>query len=208
LAEGTGSEAAEEIVRLRELGALDERTVLIHAVGLEEAGWRMVRESGAGVIWCPRSNLFTLGRSLAPEVIRSGVPLALGTDSPLTAEGDILDEINAARELAGADDTFVRDLVSGAARKLLRLPPQPEDWIAAPGFGEPPELVIIAGRLRLISPALAGQLQLEIRAEFFPMRMEGRPPVLVRWNTPRLLEDTRRFLGDSHVRLAGREVSA
>ena len=30
------------------------------------------------------------------------------------------------------------------------------DWIAAPAFGEPPELVVIGGEIRLISPALGG----------------------------------------------------
>jgi hypothetical protein len=38
--------------------------------------------------------------------------------------------------------------------------------------------------------------------------MESRPPVLVRWNVPRMLEETARHLGDGEVRLAGRRVLA
>ena len=34
LGEGTDADTAEEIFRLHDLGALDERTVLVHAVGL------------------------------------------------------------------------------------------------------------------------------------------------------------------------------
>ncbi|HXP85555.1 MAG TPA: hypothetical protein VN841_12585 [Bryobacteraceae bacterium] len=64
LGEGTDDGAAQELFRLHELGTLDRRTVLVHAVGLSRAGWELVAQTGASVIWCPRSNLFTLGRTL------------------------------------------------------------------------------------------------------------------------------------------------
>ena len=93
LGEGTDASAEEEVFRLHELGALDSRTVLVHAVGLTREGWDLVRSAGASVIWCPRSNLFTLGRTLSMAALE-GIPFALGTDSSLTAEGDLLDELN------------------------------------------------------------------------------------------------------------------
>lgn len=197
--EGTDTDAALEIFKLHELGVLDERTVLIHAVGFRSDGWELIRKTRASVVWCPRSNLFTLGRTLSREVIDSGAPMALGTDSALTAEGDLLDEISAARELGGNDSS-----VDGRA---LRLPPQPDDWIAAPGFGQPPELVVIGGRIRLIGPRLARALPPRICRDFYPLRIETRPPVLVRWNVPRMLEDAAQHLGEE-VRLAGRRVCA
>jgi hypothetical protein len=170
--------------------------VLIHAVGFRAEGWNLIRKTGAGVIWCPRSNLFTLGRTLSPEVIASGVPIALGTDSPLTAEGDLLDEIHAAGPLAGSD-----------APRLLRLPERSDDWIAAPGFDEPPELVVVGGRIQLIGPRLARALPPRICREFYPLRIETRPPVLVRWNVPRMIEEAAQYIGED-VRLAGRKVCA
>jgi len=194
LAEGTDSSAAEEIFRLHELGALTDRTVLVHAVGLTPEGWDLVRRAGAAVIWCPRSNLFTLGRTLSREVIESGIPIALGTDSSLTTEGDFLDELR----FAGADATD--------AARILRLPPRPDDWIAVPAPGAPPELVVIGGSIRLISPALSEPLPPGLRSAFTPLGVEARPRVLVRWNIPQLLEDTRRYLDQEPVRLAGREV--
>jgi cytosine/adenosine deaminase-related metal-dependent hydrolase len=198
--EGTDVAAAEEISKLHELGVLTERTVLIHAVGFREDGWELIRKAGAAVVWCPRSNLFTLGRTLSRDAVASGIPMALGTDSPLTAEGDLLDEIRAARELDWQYD-------SSAAARILRLPPHPDDWIAAPAFGEPPELVVIGNRIRLIGPRQARALPPRICREFYPLRIETRPSVLVRWNVPRMLEETSRHLGDD-VRLAGRKVSA
>jgi hypothetical protein len=196
--EGIDEDAAAEIFRLHELGVLDQRTVLIHAVGFRADGWELVRQARAGVVWCPRSNLFTLGRTLSREVVESGIPVALGTDSPLTAEGDLLDEIRAAREL-------VPDFASGAAARLLRLPPRPDDWIAVPAFGEPPELVVLGGRIHLIGPRLARALPPRICREFYPLWIETRAPVLVRWNVPRMLEEASQHL-EEDVRLAGRKV--
>jgi hypothetical protein len=198
LGEGTDAEAASEIFRLRELGALTERTVLVHAVALTGAGWDLVKCAGAAVIWCPRSNLFTLGRTLGREVIESGVRIALGTDSPLTAEGDLLDEIRFAREFGAA----ARQLVGSGARDVLRLPMRPDDWIAVREFGAAPELVVIGGEIRLISPALAAGLPRDVAAGFHWLCVEGRPPVLVRWDIPGLIEETRGYLRE--IQLGGR----
>jgi cytosine/adenosine deaminase-related metal-dependent hydrolase len=194
--EGTDDDAAEEILKLHELGVLKEQTVLIHAVGFRADSWDLIRRVGAGVVWCPRSNLFTLGRTLSQEVIASGIPIALGTDSALTTEGDFLDEIRAAGDLSGGD-----------AAHLLRLPAQPDDWIAAPAFGEPPELVVIGNRIRLIAPRLARALPPHVCREFHSLRIETRPSVLVRWNVPRMIQEAAEYLGQD-VRLAGRRVCA
>src|SRR5262249_22190586 len=93
LGEGTDAESRDEIFRLRDLGALTDRTVLVHCVALDAEGWKLVADAGASVAWCPRSNEFTLGRTIDLNDVPEGVPLVLGTDSPLTATGDLLDEI-------------------------------------------------------------------------------------------------------------------
>jgi hypothetical protein len=200
LGEGTDEAAAQEIFRLKQVGALTDRTVLIHAVGLREEGWKLVREAGASVIWCPRSNIFTLGRTL--DFQATGVPVALGTDSPITACGDLLEELLFVREKFGLDEPCLRSLVGSQAQQILRLPERPQDWIAAPAFGDPPELVVIGGQIRLISPRLADVAS----SEFSPIQIEGRPLVLVRMDTRQLLERTTGFL-DSPVCLGGRHVS-
>ncbi len=205
LGEGTDAAAANEIFRLHELGALTERTVLVHAVGLNAEGWDLVKRAGAAAVWCPRSNLFTLGRTVDPARIPAGVRLALGTDSSLTAYGDLLDEIRFTQGFfAPKAGARACDLVMNSAREILRLPPQPGDWIAVGEFGSQPELVVIGGEIRLISPRLAEQLAPAERRLFYPLRVESRQPVLVRWNVPRLLEDTMRWLPE--IRLAGRRV--
>lgn len=205
LAEGTDACAADEIFRLHELGALDSRTVLIHAVGLTAEGWHLVKQAGASAIWCPRSNLFTLNRTLDPTL---DIPLALGTDSPITAQGDLLDELRFVAETYSLPPSTLLDLVTTAPASILRLPPRHDDWIAAPAFGQPPELVVIGAKIKLISHRLASALPEWLRRKFSPLALEGRPEVLVRWNIPQLLRDTRQHLGSGPFRLAGRKVTA
>jgi cytosine/adenosine deaminase-related metal-dependent hydrolase len=204
LGEGTDRGAAEEVFRLHEMGALDSRTVLIHAVGLTPDGWDLVKRAGASVIWCPRSNLFTLARTLSPDF---AVPIALGTDSPITAQGDLLDELRFVADLHKLPGACLQKLVTTAASEILRLPPRPEDWIAATAFGSPPELVVIGGSIRLISPRLAVEFPKNLRQNFALLRTEGRPEVFVRWNIPKLLQDTRQAFGSDAICLGGREIS-
>uniref|UniRef100_A0A372ILD3 Amidohydrolase-related domain-containing protein n=2 Tax=Paracidobacterium acidisoli TaxID=2303751 RepID=A0A372ILD3_9BACT len=74
-----------------------------------------------GLIWCPVSNLFNLGRTLSLDHIQCHSSVALGTDSPLTAEGDLLDHIRfIARELQ-AQPALLYELVTTRAAHLLRL---------------------------------------------------------------------------------------
>ena len=197
--EGTDSHAASEIFRLHEMGALDGRTILVHGVALEGDGLELARRAGAAVVWCPSSNLFLLGRTLSPEVLNSGLPIALGSDSALTACGDLLDEIRLARQLSGLD---IRPLVTSNPAAILRVQPG-NDWIAVSEFGQPPDLVRMGERIRLISPALADQL--ESRDGFHEIRLEGRAPVLVDMDIPRLYEETAAVLGPQ-IFLAGRRV--
>ena len=206
LAEGTDEESAQEIFELERLGALDSRTVLIHAVGLTAVGWERVAQAEASVVWCPQSNLFSLGKTLDLRSIPGDVRVALGTDSPLTSEGDMLDELRAAEAYCRAEQ--LQRMVSCTARSILRQPIHDDDWIAVAQPGDPPQLVVVRDMIALISPALARQLPRSLRQQFYPFQIEGRPPVLVRWNVPEWIEETRRCLGAIPLHLGGRRVLA
>jgi len=101
LGEAVDGSGKRELRVLQGMGALARRTVLVHAVALDAAEFDRVRQAGAAVVWCPSSNLFTLGRTAGPELFQSGVPVALGTDSALTGAGDLLDELRVARRASG-----------------------------------------------------------------------------------------------------------
>ena len=110
------------------------------------------------------------------------VAVALGTDSPITAEGDLLDEI----AFANAPPSMVTD----TARKILRIPHRPNDYVTS-------QEVVIAGEVVRSSVPRDGLHLLHI---------EGRPPAYVRWNISGLVEQTQEALGSTEIRLAGRRL--
>jgi aminodeoxyfutalosine deaminase len=87
---------------LDRLGVLDERTLLVHCVQLDEADLARVADRGATVVACPRSNAW-IGVGTAPveRFFGSGARVAIGTDS-LASVGDLnmFAELAALRRLA------------------------------------------------------------------------------------------------------------
>jgi 5-methylthioadenosine/S-adenosylhomocysteine deaminase len=69
-------------VRLLEReGLLGERLLTVHTVWVDDEELELIAGSGAGVVHCPGANAF-LGDGIArvPEMIRRGIPVALGPD--------------------------------------------------------------------------------------------------------------------------------
>ena len=73
-----------QLVHLRELGVLDEHTVIVHANVLDDDEEAAVRETGCQVVWCPAAFFsLGLGRSASfrmAERYRQGTRVSLGTD--------------------------------------------------------------------------------------------------------------------------------
>jgi cytosine/adenosine deaminase-related metal-dependent hydrolase len=122
LAEGTDPASAAEVRELDKMGLLDDRLIAVHAVGADEDGIRRIRASGAAVAWCPSTNLFLLGKTAPAELLAPGTDLLLGSDSLLTAAGDLLDELRLARSLGMVDDARLLDAVGATAARRLRIP--------------------------------------------------------------------------------------
>lgn len=110
LAEGTDSAAADELDQLEALGCLGPKTVLIHGVGIRDTE-RAARLCG-GLVWCPSSNQFLLGKTAQVKAWYAAGKLALGSDSRLTAEGDLLDELRAAHATGQLNPQALFDLVT------------------------------------------------------------------------------------------------
>lgn len=122
LAEGTTPEMAEEVLTLRERGWLNSDLIAVHGVGVDSAGVATLRSAGAAVVWCPTSNEFLLGRTAPAELLRSGIDVLLGSDSLVSAEGTLLDELRAARRLGLVEDAVLLDAVGALAARRLGLP--------------------------------------------------------------------------------------
>ena len=94
LAEGTDSVASEEYRVLKALGCVGKNTVLIHGVGLSKDDIVDASQLVRGLIWCPSTNNYLLGKTFqdVAQCLLYGGKIALGSDSRLTADGDLLNE--------------------------------------------------------------------------------------------------------------------
>jgi len=121
-AEGLNAEAAHEFERIDTLGCLKSNTLLVHGIALDETQRMRLRRAGAGLIWCPSSNLRLFGRTAEVRELIEHHRVALGTDSRLSGARDVLAELRLARELSGLDEETLEGLVTHVSADLLRLP--------------------------------------------------------------------------------------
>lgn len=122
LAEGTDVVARAELGQLERLGCLAPNSVLIHGVGLSGRDIERVIAVGAAVVWCPRSNLTLLGRTLDPRRLCEAGRLALGSDSRLSGARDLLEELRVVLDGFGLAPRQLLGLATTAAARILRLP--------------------------------------------------------------------------------------
>jgi len=225
LAEGTDKRSQEEIFHLDKLRALNSNTVVVHGVGLDKAGHSLIEQRGAALIWCPTSNLFTLGKTLGEKEIAQHKKVALGSDSALTGQGDLLDEIRFAREQACISPKRIYSLVTDSAARVLRLRNGegmirlggPADFLIVLDTGDLPceklsqmtigdlEVILVGGRPRLLSAAAADKWPRAALKTFEVLRA-GYIERLIQAPIQKLLQSTRKHLGEK-VFLAGKRVS-
>ena len=120
-AEGVDAEARDEFDRLEALGCLRGNTLLVHALALDEGRRQRLLACGAGIIWCPSSNLRLFGRTAEVEDLVRSHRVALGSDSRLTAAGDLLDELQVAREQTTLTEAELERIVTADSARLLML---------------------------------------------------------------------------------------
>jgi cytosine/adenosine deaminase-related metal-dependent hydrolase len=221
-AEGTDDRARSEIRWLECMGVLDEATILVHAIAATARDIETLRKRSVSVAWCPSSNLFTIGATLPAAALGSDLTIALGTDSAMTAEGDLIDEMRVARKEGDLTPEELYPLVTTNAARALRLNlGQGEirergvaDLIAVRDRGQTPaealadlhpEMVMIGGRVMLLSNCLAGNSRAHYAGGFNRISVRGRGQWLIRADVPNLYAEAARELGPE-IRLAGRRV--
>lgn len=224
LGEGVDERSAQEIFELNRMGALSSDTILIHGLGMDEAGRELLNASGAGLIWCPSSNVFLFGKTLTPRDLRGLQRVALGSDSPLTAQGDLLDEVRYAFEAHSANAEDLYSYVTQSPATMLALSNGEgsfrtrgrADLFAVRDTGTIPadtlanlscrdiELVMIGGRVQLASDAIKSRLPDWSTEGLQPLIVEG----IRRWvRAPlkRMFDETTAHLGDE-IYLGGKRM--
>jgi cytosine/adenosine deaminase-related metal-dependent hydrolase/SAM-dependent methyltransferase len=223
-AEGVDRESLEEIFELDRMHTLDERTVLVHGLGCTPAAAALINQRLAAVVLCPTSNKFLFHQFPSLSLIRSLNKVILGSDSPLTAAGDLLDEIRFARTQIGLHANSIYGMVTNQPADILRLrrgegrlrPGSAADMVVVRDRGLSPaetlaqltvdnvELVITAGRVQLAGPELFERLPAALKSGLEPFEVDG----VQRWvRAPigRLIADVEETLG-SDFYVGGKRV--
>jgi hypothetical protein len=222
VAEGTDESAHGELYVLAEAGALADSMVLVHGVAIESSDLALILSTRTSIVWCPSSNLFTVGRSLSGSVLDSGIPIALGTDSAMTADGDMLDELTVARQSVAPERLM--GMVTSEAARILKMPSSfgrichdgPADLLAVKDDGETParallskypQLVIVKGRTVLVSANFAKEYPSVSLSGFSAFDVEGRGLYWIALDVHSLFGETKKVLHEE-IRLAGKAVAA
>jgi hypothetical protein len=223
--EGIDDRARQEVFELDRLGVLDASTVLVHGLALDEAGVMLIEQRQASLIICPSSNQFLFGRTPDMELLDAVENIALGSDSPLTATGDLLDESRFAIESSGVTPDRAYRMVTETAAKILHLECGEgaltllgqADLIAVRDTGDPAaerlrtlamtdiELVIIRGRVQLASETVYSLLPPQAKHGLEPLWIDGS----LRWlrvPAKELVQKAEAVLGSGQLRLGGRLI--
>ncbi len=212
--EGMDDLSRNELATLASSGALDDRTVIVHGLACDASQIRGINHRNSSLIWCPSSNVFLFGNTHTADTIRNFNQVAIGNDSPLTAAGDLLDEIRFARDHTGIEAGSLYSFATTSAAQVLKLPKSAgrinfgavADLIAVPASTLSPSdqltsltykdvhLVLRGGRVQLASPEVLPRIPTSLSRGLRPLEIDG----LVRWvRAPlgRLFASAERVLG-------------
>lgn len=197
--EGIDAAARRELDTLDRLGCLSPNTVLVHGVAFCRDAAERVIAAGAGLVWCPSSNRFLFGATADVRPFDDADRLALGSDSRLSGDGDLLDELKAARATAQLSVEGLARTVGSGAAQLLRLagagrlePGVPADFTVIRPLASCPfetlvnavrtdiRLTVIDGRPLIGDPELAPAFRAAGVASM-PARVDGTARIVATW---------------------------
>jgi cytosine/adenosine deaminase-related metal-dependent hydrolase len=224
--EGVDQLAQDELSELDRLGLLDSETVLVHGLAIDRQGVALMNARHASLIVCPSSNYFLYGRLPDMALLGEIEQVALGSDSPVSAKGDLLDEIRFAIDRCEVSPELAYRMVTTIPAQLLRLDDAEgtikesgvADLIAVRDTGGEPadtlqalsmqdiEFIMIGGRVQLASETVFERLPISERYGLEPLSVGS----VIRWlRAPvnDLLRRTEEVLGKHEVRFGSRSLS-
>ena len=198
-AEGLDEAARAELETLARLGCLSANTVFIHGVAFCRAAADRVIGAGAGLVWCPSSNRFLFDTTADVRAFDDADRLALGSDSRLSGEGDLLAELRAAHETRQLSAEGVARTVGPGAAQLLRLRDRGRIAIGSPAdltvlnaneacpfdtlvtaSRSDVRMTMIGGKPAIAEPSLARAFEASA-VETSQAVLDGSPRLVARW---------------------------
>ncbi len=223
--EGIDEQAREELRGLDRLGLLDSMAVLVHGLAIDDEGVALMCDRRASLILCPSSNKFLFEKLPDLSLLSRIEKVALGSDSPLTAVGDLLDEVRFARRFCGISTSAAYCMVTTVPAAILRLGDAQgsvmesgiSDLIAVRDTGEDAaerletlsmnevEFVMIGGRVQMASESILERLPSQAKQGLEPLFIDGS----IRWlraPVKALVRKAEEVLGKGEVSLGSRRV--
>ncbi len=224
-AEGVDEESRNEISRLEQMQVLDERTVLVHGLACTAEEISLISRRGASLVVCPTSNWFLFAKTLSRELLTSIERVAVGSDSPITGAGDLLDEIGYLYAQAGLNPGMIYSMVTTSPAEMFHLKDGQgriaesgvADLIAVRGQYDTPacaiseltfsdvELVLLAGQAQMASPHLYARLPYHLRSGMELIEVAGHQR-WIRAPLQALFASAECVFGRQKLLLAGREA--
>lgn len=224
-AEGIDSVAQEEIFHLDNTNLLDDRTVLIHGLGITPEALSLMNRRGTALVVCPTSAQFLFGRVLSKDFLSAVHKLAIGSDSSLTAAGDLLDEVAFLHSNLAISETSLYHMITTKPANYLHLENDEgriceggvADMIAVYGqqltpatalsrlTGDQVELVILSGRVQMASEAIYKRLPSNLRLGMQPLDLSGTRR-WIRAPLQELFDSAEEILGKGNLFVSGRQV--
>jgi len=102
---------------LQALGLLDEATVCVHGIWLDDQDLTLLATSGTPVVTCPQSNLkLASGTAKVSEMLERGILVGLGTDGPASNNSlDMFREMDMLAKIQKLQSLRATDLPAGQA---------------------------------------------------------------------------------------------
>ena len=197
--EGVDDAARDELDAFDRLGCLAPNTVFIHGVAFFGGAADRVIAAGAGLVWCPSSNQFLFEATADVRAFDDADRLALGSDSRLSGERDLLEELKAAHGTRQLSAEGMARIVTTGAAQLLRLTTAGRLTIGAPAdvtVLRPIEacpfdtlvtasrgdvrLTMVGGEPGVAEPSLLALFK-ATGVDASPAELDGSPRVIARW---------------------------
>ncbi len=116
--EGTDAASAEEIDQLVKWNIRKRKLIAIHGVAMDNSQ----AKNFTGLVWCPATNLFLLGKTARVQHLQHHTTIVFGTDSTLTASWNAWDQLRQALQLKLITAQALYEAVTSQPAKLWDLP--------------------------------------------------------------------------------------